>query len=256
VSKSSREVEVSINLVPFAMGDSFTSDRAVGKWTMEYYSNPEPERIIPALDRFVKVDQDWLTEKAYQLVFFQHVFADNDFIFENAAKQFGNFTSDEKKRLILMAVLTDNDAFDEIIKGRDLRKFYKFAKTIRLPNTSGDINTPDHLDSLWGEFMATGKYEPIRKLVSSLKLSTYMGTLEKIKAGELDKNDKEIMRQAYLEAAWGSALWSLTSNCVQIPQVYKYCIFMYENEDLEDDIKRQLYLILQRAQKQLKEGQE
>ncbi len=248
--------EVSVELVPFATGEAFSSGEEVSKWMMNYYGRPDPARVIPAMNQVIKVDREWLTEKAYLLVFFQKVVEDNDYFLKSIAGKFAHFSTDEKKRLLLMAALTESTVLDPFIKDRDLKEFHKFAKTIRLPDTTGAIYSADQLDSLWAKFMATGKYDPIRKLVSSLKLSKYMGTLDKIKAGELDKNNKEVITHAYYEAAWQSALWSLTSNCVQIPQVYKYCLFMYENENLDDDIKRQLYLILQRAQKQLKEGQE
>ncbi len=101
-------------------------------------------------------------------------------------------------------------------------------------------------------FLTIGKYDPLKKIVSTLALKKYRGNLNKIQAGEVEIT-KEIERNAYLEATYGAAVWSLISNCKQMPLVFKYCAFMYEYEDLDDDIKSQLGSILRIAQKELQE---
>ena len=90
------------------------------------------------------------------------------------------------------------------------------------------------------------------KIVSALALKKYKGPLDKIKAGEIEAT-KEVERDAYLEATYGSAIWSLISNCKEMPLVLKYCVFMYENEKLDEDIKSQLGSILRVAQNEIQE---
>jgi hypothetical protein len=77
--------------------------------------------------------------------------------------------------------------------------------------------------------------------------------LDKIKSKEIEVT-KEVEENAYLEATYGAAVWSLLSNCKQMPLVFKYCVYMYENEDLDNDIKDQLGAILKIAQKEIGQG--
>ena len=134
----------------------------------------------------------------------------------------------------------------------EFQKFYNGAKEIKVPDVTGDINSPVQLDIIWSEFLTTGKYEPIKKIVSAFALKKYKGPLDKIKAGEIEAT-KEVERDAYLEATYGSAIWSLISNCKQMSLVLKYCVFMYENEKLDEDIKSQLGSILRVAQNEIQE---
>jgi len=98
------------------------------------------------------------------------------------------------------------------------------------------------------QLFSNRKNEPIRKIVSSLALSQHKGTLEKIKSGDIKNVTNDIKTKAYLEATYQSAICSLTSNMTHMPLVLKYCIFMYQNEDLNENIHNQLGLIIQRAQ--------
>lgn len=132
-------------------------------------------------------------------------------------------------------------------EGREeLQEFYKKAKEITIPTVTGEITSPVQLDLLWAEFLTTGQYDPIKKIVSALALSKYRGTIEKLKSGEIGEVTEEINRQADLEATYQSSIWSLVSNCKQMPLV-----FMYEYDDLDRDIKSQLGSILRVAQKKM-----
>ena len=157
-----------------------------------------------------------------------------------------------------MSALSGDSELQSFVSGagkEEFQKFYNGAKEIKVPDVTGEINSPVQLDILWSEFFTTGKYDPIKKIVSALALKKYKGTLDKIKAGEIEVT-KEVKRDAYLEATYGSAIWSLISNCKQMPLVFKYCTFMYENENLDKDIKSQLGSILRVAQKEIQEERE
>ena len=105
------------------------------------------------------------------------------------------------------------------------------------------------------KFLSTGKYEPIRKVVNALRLEKYKGTLEKLKSREIKATEK-VERDAYLEATYASAVWSLISNCKQMPLVFKYCVFMYDNDELDEGIKSQLGSILRIVQKEIHKEKE
>ena len=245
--------EIPIELIPFALPEKFESQLEVSKWVMGYYQNPTPVKAISGMLATVQLDDKWLNNNLNILTFFQRIFLDNPFLFKNIAKRFNSFSEEDQKKLLLISAISGDSELQSFVAGNGkekLRKFYDDAKKIKFPDLNGEINSAIQLDILWSEFLTTGKYEPIRKIVSALALKKYKGTLAKIKAGEI-KVTKEVEREAYLEATYGSAVWSLISNCKQMPLVFKYCAFIYENEPLSEDLKGQLGSILRIAQKEM-----
>jgi hypothetical protein len=154
--------------------------------------------------------------------------------------------------LHLISVISGDTSLEPVIAsgdGKDLEDFDALAKDIKIPEVDNEVRSAVQLDVLWAEFLATGKYAPIRRIVDALALIKYTGTLERIKSGEIKKVTEAIEMQANYEAIHRAAVWSLHSNCKQMPLVHKYCVFMYANEDLAASVKRQLGAILRRVQK-------
>ena len=245
--------ETPIELIPFTLPENFESQQEAGKWLMGYYLNPDPVKAISAVLSLVDLDTKWINDNLSILTFFRRVFSDNSFLFPNIAKRFSAFSKEEQTKLLLISAISgDSLLFSSVADDRkaELEKSYNSAKEIKFPDVNGDVYSGGQLDILWSEFLATGKYAPIRKIVSTLALKKYKGTLDKIKAGEVEVTE-EMKRNAYLEATYDSAVWSLISNCKQMPLVFKYGAFMYEYEDLDDDIKSQLGSILRVVQKEM-----
>jgi hypothetical protein len=247
--------ETPIDLVPFSLPEKFESQEKAAEWLMGYYQNPTPVKAIRGVQAIVQSDPKGMNENLNILTFFRRVFMDNPFLFKNIANHFNSFGKEDQKKFLLISAISDDSTLQHLtpVGGQqELLKISKSAKAIKFPDVTGSITSGLQLDILWSEFLATGKYDPIKKIVGALELKKYKGTLNKIKSGEIEVS-KEIERQAYLEATYRSAVWSLISNCKQLPLVYKYCVFMYENEKLEDDIKSQLGLILRVVQKEIQE---
>ncbi len=247
--------ETPIELIPFALPEKFLSQQKAGEWLMGYYQDPTPVKAVGAVQSILELDSKWINDNLNILTFFQRIFSDNPFLFPNIAKNFSTFSKEDQKKLILISAISgDSLLLFSLVDGKkeELENFYNISKEIKFPDVNGEIYSGVQLDILWSEFLATGKYEPIRKIVSALALKKYKGTLEQLKAGEIEVT-KEVERDAYLEATYGSAVWSLISNCRQMPLVLKYCAFMYENENLDEDIKSQLGSILRVAQKKMQE---
>ena len=87
----------------------------------------------------------------------------------------------------------------------------------------GTIRTAGELDQLWFEFFATGKVEPIRRLVDQLARPGEMLTPKEFKAkkekGETTPEDLEKLKNFLITLA---ANWSLNSNAKQHPLVRFY----------------------------------
>lgn len=250
--------ETSMELKPFALPEKIESQEDAGEWLMGYYVNPSPVKAIGAALAIIDIDTEWVNGHLNTLTFFRRVFSDNQFLFPNIAKRFSTFSSQEQKKLLLIsAICGDSLLFPSVADDRkkELEEFYNKAKEIEFPDVNGEIKSGVQLDILWSEFLATGRYDPIRRIVGALALSKYEGNLDKIEAGE-GKITEEIERNAYLEATYGSAAWSLVSNCKQMPLVFKYCVFIYENEKLDEDIKSRLGFILNIAQEELQKAEQ
>jgi hypothetical protein len=252
IANISFTTEAAIELIPFSIGDKFTSEKEFGEWLMGYYKDPTPTKAINGVLQFVQLDQIWLNKNLYIMSFFRRVFSDNSFLLKSLLHNFNTFSIDDKKKLLLVVKLSRDSSLDSFFE-TNYKNLYESTNELKIPDTDGVINTGDQLDILWSEFLATGKYGPIKKIVSALALSKYKGTLEKVKSGEIKTITKEIERQSYLEATYQAAIWSLISNCKQMPLVFKYCVYIYENETLDEDIKNQLGAILRVAQKEIQE---
>jgi hypothetical protein len=259
VSNESFTSETPIELVPFSLPVKIFSEQEIGEWVMGYYAEPTPVKAVSIFQQLVQLDSEWLNDNLNILTFFRRIFSDNPFLLQNIAKSFGSFSLEDKKKFLLIAAISGDTSLESIItvrEGDELWEYFSSINDIELPGTNGEINTAVQLDILWSEFLTTGKYAPIRKIVSALALEKYKGTLEKIKSGEIENVTEEIKSQAYLEATHQSAIWSLISNSKQIPLVFKYCQFIYENEELDEDIKNQLGSILRIAYKEIQEEKE
>lgn len=242
--------ESSIDLVPFVNSQYFQSQEEVGQWFMEYYKNPSPAKAISAVQNSIQLDTEWLSNNLYILSFFSSVFKKNQFLWKHITNNFYSFSQEDKKRFLLISAISEDSTLVTEIEEDELINFYNSARNLDLPNTNGKITSPVQLDILWSEFLTTGRYDPIRKIVSALALKEYEGTIDKIKSGEFEATE-EFAQKAYLEATHKSAIWSLISNCKQMPLVFKYCAYIYENENLEADIKNQLGAILRTAQNEM-----
>jgi hypothetical protein len=248
IGKQTATGESAIHLQAFATGDAFASEEDFSAWQLNYHARPDPCRALKAITQFVALDDAWLTRHVGGLAFFRRVLLDNPFLLEQLVRDFGSFSTEERKKLLLIVQLAAPDRAAALAKADpQLLAFYATRRTLQLPATDGKITDGDQLDILWAEFLATGRYAPVKKIVDTLALSTYQGTLDKLKAGEIKKTD-EAIKAAYLDATYQAAAWSLVSNCEQIPLVFKYCAFIYENEPLDNALKQQLRAVLTVAQ--------
>lgn len=242
-----------IELLPFSLPEPFKTDQEVDKWMMGYYLNPTPVKAISAVQKLIRTDQPWINDHLNILTFFRRIFSDNPFVLKNIATRFNTLSAEDQRKFLLIAAISNSKVFEPVIAAdgkQELQQFYTRAKKVTFPDVEGDIRSPAQLDILWSEFLTTGRYDPVRRLVSALALKKYRGTLEKIKSGNMAVT-KELQQEAYLDATYQAAIWSLVSNSKQMPLVFKYCAFMYKNEKLDEDIKNQLGSILRIVQKEL-----
>ncbi len=94
----------------------------------------------------------------------------------------------------------------------DEKKIFEQIENQRIPTFKDAVNSGAHLDIQWATFFATGKFEPIKNIIDSLKFNRYSGAMDAYKNSEKTEKDKD---EAMLDATFQAAEWSLMSNINQ-----------------------------------------
>jgi hypothetical protein len=150
---------------------------------------------------------------------------------------------DEKQRdaLLVAAWYSDTKEARDLFQKQNLDAYLKQKAPDILEI---DVNNPSTLDMLWGYFMATGDSAPIRRIVSALSLSKYSGALDRFKTSEKTDKDK---KDAYLDATFQAAQWSLESNCKTHPRVLEHCEEIFSDKATPKDQSLWLGVILSKV---------
>ncbi|WP_419660655.1 uncharacterized protein Dvar_10530 [Desulfosarcina variabilis str. Montpellier] len=209
---------------------SFLSVEEVAKWVTYYYNDPEPVKIPEA---FIYMSQSGEINKDSDIPpfagFLAGVLKNNP----DKAESWIEVLSDlpvKHKRILIMGVWYSElpDAKQKVfsIFDRDnvLKQTYKdcilskcFPCSItQIPLEQG----PWVLDTLWGNFMATGSSQPVARIITALSLF-----------------DIRLHRKLLKIAA--AAKWSLISNSKQHERVLKICIEQIDEQPVEiaDELK-------------------
>jgi hypothetical protein len=209
-----------------------------------YATRPNPSL---ALACFLQTEQAFIDEE-YEpvwsaILFYKTIFEQNEYLIPHLISAFHQIAPKHQKDLILVLTLMKRN--DELPKrSAVLRNYEQIIEAGRIPNPYEPITSGKQLDMLWAEFFATGQIKPINQLLTSLNLCTYTGTLEKVKAGELDPENTTVYREAMLESVFQSALWSLRSNCMKSPLLFQYCVNILGSKKLETPAQSCLAMIL------------
>jgi len=217
---------------------------------VSYPTSPSPSRALAA---FLQTEQAFIDED-YEPIwsaiwFFKTVFENNEFLIPHLVKEYGFSTPKQKQDIILLLILLDEA--DELPRlSAEMTGVKRLLEAGRVPDPYDEITMPKQLDMLWAEFFATGKVKPIKHIADSLGLVEYVGTLERIEAGELDKNELSVYREGMLEAVFQSALLSLKENCKNTPLGKQYCIGLLLSDELEKPAASTLAMLLQSLEKE------
>jgi len=202
-------------------------------WYFTYPTRPEPSL---ALTNFINSPRPYINDKGNPLWstlwLYKQIYSENEFLVPHTVEFYKTkATRQQQKDIILLFHLLNK--LKKLPLNSEFDGYIKKLKKLRVPNPYEEIETGDQLDMLWAEFFATSRVKPIRQILTALNLGTHVGTLEKVKSGELTKSP-EIQKKATLEAVFQSALWSVMSNCKQSPLLFQYCMGLYESDQLNE----------------------
>ncbi len=243
VSHTTNTQSQPIKHIPFKTETLTEEERE--KLFFEYPLAPNPTRACSA---FLQTEQSFFNEENEPIWsaiwFYKTIVEHNEYLIPHLIEAFPAAGEKHQKDIImLLEMLGKADGLPKL--SGDLKIFKRVMEAGRYPDPYDVIENPKQLDMLWAEFFATGKLEPIQHLVTSLEWVEHVGTLEKIKAGELNPDELEVYRAGMLEAVFQAALWSLRSNCARTPLVFQYCVGIYQRNVLEEPAQRTLGLLLQ-----------
>lgn len=214
-------------------------------WHLNYHHDPDPARAVggllqhsrPFLDGEGAVD--WPA-----LWFYRAVVRANPFLVPHLVELVDGKTEELQKRNILqlLHLCGQSGALGKLPAKR--AAFVSALDEIAVPDPYAAVTSADQLDMLWAEFFATARLAPVRQIVSALSSGDDSGVLERIRSGEQQPADRETRAKVELELVFGAAMWSLGSNCTQIPLVHHYCAGLYEGDSLGPTERRWLGSIL------------
>jgi hypothetical protein len=246
ISKRNYTATAELELIPFERPKSFKSKENYEEWLMNYFQRPEPMRSFAGILYDVQTDDEWIGDNYVSLAFYRRIFSDNPFLWEYYAQLYKTATQKEKEKMLIIAGLVESKEkakyFVPIIEPSQM-PVYEKAKKIQIPSTV-NITAGEQLDVLWAEFFAGGKYKSIKGIVNGLALAKYKGSLEKMKNAGPNEKNRDIEKEAMLDAVYQSAIWSLVSNGTQFDLVNQYCRTIYKNEKLSPEVKSSLGAVI------------
>ncbi|MEN8210700.1 MAG: hypothetical protein ABFR31_03210 [Thermodesulfobacteriota bacterium] len=202
-------------------------------WYLSYPTNPKPSF---ALSTFINPPRAYIDEKGHHLWsglwLYKHIYTENMFLIPHTVEFYKTkATKQQQKDIILLFYLLNKT--NELPVGDEFKEYLTNLRKMNIPDPYAAIETGDQLDMLWAEYFATSRIKPIRQILTALNLSANVGTLEKVKSGELKKSN-DVLKKTMLEAVFQSALWSIMSNFKQSQLLFQYCVGLYESDQLNE----------------------
>ncbi len=197
----------------FAGEEVFSSDGKFSSWMTYYYLNAEPGKVTPAIMYYC--DSALFDTKDARMptaAFFAAIFKKDPGLMEQSFEEISSEGSDNSKIFLLNVLwLADTRRSRKLIDESRLNWKSEACQEIleRMDKTLPDdilstpVKDPARLDMLWATFIATGDSAPVKKIISTIQLSTTGHGMD--------------------IALGGAAKWSLTSNAYQHQRVYDIC---------------------------------
>lgn len=258
ISNERITLEQPIEVIPYAV-PPLPEDFDSNKWTERYYQNPQPELALPALYALMEnIDSDRLDSITPPMLgFYNQLLTDNPWLLphfsqklEEALKRSRHGEPVNNADIILGLVLSFHlrtaQTRPEMISENiwlETESNRQFDWDYTDPYATQYIYYPHQLDYLWGQFMASGAYRPVYRLLQAL-LQDSDAAIEAAPPSvrELAPGQQTALREAVQQAAQ----WSLMSNTRQHRQVLAYLlgILLNERNDLSQENREQLRLML------------
>ncbi len=221
------------------------NDEAFNQIYTHYFNHPKPAEALAYYIYYLKSLKS-KNENSFAPIFsfFKEIVKNNNFLLPQIIECYKQQDLKTKRYLLYLLYNSDikSNEFYDSLEGEEQQALEKI-KVSEFEDPYGKISNPSQLDMLWGEFLASGSYKPILKLIQTLDYAKFDGEIEKYKKSQKTKEDTE---KAMNNVIFKSLEWSLGSNCKQHMLVNEYCQWALFNEVLSDVQKEALKKILQK----------
>ena len=159
--------------------------------------------------------------------FLKYAYLHHDFLLEKYRADFAGRSPLERKRILFLLAITRGKPLPDDVLTDDEKALWKKLEALHFHDPYESIESTDDLDSLWGEFFATGEYKPIRRLIDALAAPNLVASqftkklLKEKTAPKTDKECADFMRGIVYQTAVGS----INASCRAYDLVAEYCFY-------------------------------
>ena len=209
----------------------FETLEELDRWLMGYYSHPDPDRLIPALRKYLESFPELKQKKVFMplpvLGFFYYAIKENPQLYAELADFVNTLSGEERQAAALVAVHLGGEARDRL--AAEARKSIPAGAD---PFVVTDPEAPWQIDLLWNEFFATGRVAPLGKIVEQLRKLSFGITPEEYK--KIKEPTEEDRRNVGIHLMGMAAQWSLKSNAMAHRLVFFYLEGMLKHDQVAD----------------------
>jgi hypothetical protein len=244
IDKTESTASAELTLSRFSVSNSFDSIDEFSYWFENYYRSPDPARAIAALLQYVNPESLRSQKQTPLLTFLSRVIQDNPFLWPHIKSLFKKSDVADQKKLLLMFALTKHADTTFISSLRpELLQFYNDAQQLKLVEPSDSPQTELEINILWADFMATGAFRPVQKIVNVLALESTKGAKNILASGDTTVI-ADLKKRAELESVYQAALGSLIEKGERHSLVKQYLGYIHDLEASDPVVKSQLESIL------------
>ena len=237
--------EAQLELVPWSYGDVPADAAAFEQWMWEYYLHPKPAEAVRAWLEYANFQsRDDKSLNYAVLGFFKTVFQASPWLVDHLVSRFDSAKPEQGTKIMLMLhLLGQDERLPSLPLDSDKvrEQLYSTFAQLELPDPYAAITGSEQLDLLWGEFLATGRYRPVRQLILNLGFAPFEADFKAYSKSKKTDEDKE---RALKGLAFQAARWSLDSNMEAHPLVAAYARWAAKHETLGKDERAQLEALL------------
>jgi hypothetical protein len=249
-SASTVRREVELEFVPWSYGEEPASAEDLGAWMTAYHTAPAPAEAVRAWLEFARLHDAESGQWHFPVLeFFRHVFLANPWLVPHLVGRFPHADAEQRFKIAALLHLTEHDDLVDALSFADAeerRQVREQVAALQLPDPYGPLVHPAQLDLLWGEFLATARYAPVRQLVRALELAPFEAAA--LAAATTPPATDEERSAAFRGILFGAARWSLDSNLRQHALVRAYADYMLAEESLGETERAVLASLLAPAE--------
>jgi hypothetical protein len=223
---------------------AFKDAQELSSFSMAYYREPEPARLLPALRYFVSDSQISSNPGVAESIaaFLSAALRDNrvaasDFKARVAAEP--PMTSAFGLVILRSAGYDISDAVKNLNadEQKKLNSIPPLADPFEIPMTKAAFT---HLDTLWAVFGATGSFAPVSKIAGMLAWRPDYEAFSQLRNSGKKLSESDLTPSTVRGLTYVAAGWSLSSFQANDPLVADYIDYMLASPDVAEPVKTEL----------------